>query len=222
MKLLLIEDDRALVEALSLALKSEEFIVSSASSGKQALDLFVSFQPDIVMLDLGLPDMDGTQVLKRLRSKHGKVPILVLTARDDVSDKVSALDFGADDYLVKPFDMPELLARLRVLSRRLGTATSSEIIIGQVVLDTASHHVRVNDTKTSLPRREYMTLKVLMENGGRIQTKEKIESQLYGWGEEIGSNAVEVHISNLRKKLPEQFIRTIRGVGYTINKNNSK
>lgn len=222
MKLLLIEDDRALVEALSLALKSEEFIVSSALSGKQALDLFVSFQPDIVVLDLGLPDMDGTQVLKRLRSKQGKLPILVLTARDDVSDKVSALDFGADDYLVKPFDMPELLARLRVLSRRLGTATSSEIIIGQVVLDTASHHVMVSDAKTSLPRREYMTLKVLMENAGRIQTKEKIESQLYGWGEEIGSNAVEVHISNLRKKLPEQFIRTIRGVGYTINKDNSK
>lgn len=218
MKLLLIEDDRALADGLSQALQRERFVVTSAHSGRTALEEYEAFQPDLVVLDLGLPDLDGIGVLKKLREKRSTVPVLVLTARDALDDKVKALDLGADDYLVKPFEMAELLARLRVLARRLGTASSSEIILGRVTLDTASHKVTVGGADVSLPRREYMTLKALMENAGRVQTKEMLEHHLYGWGEEVGSNTVEVHVSNLRKKLPEGFIKTIRGVGYTVSR----
>ena len=216
MKLLLVEDDADLATALQQALQSEGFIVSLAATGAEAKKLYGNFQPDLIILDLGLPDMDGVQVLKYLRGLRTRVPTLILTARSALQDKVNALDLGADDYLAKPFDMPELLARLRVMARRLGTATSSEIAIGSVVLDSAAHLVKVDGDELSLPRREYMLLKVLMEEAGRVKTKEALENSLYDWGETVGSNTIEVHISNLRKKLPEQFIKTIRGVGYTI------
>ena len=217
MKLLLVEDDKDLAQELTQALQRESFVISNAATGGAAKEQFVSFQPDLVVLDLGLPDIDGIDVLKYLRSKHDVTPVLILTARDALDDKVRALDIGADDYLAKPFEMPELLARLRAMSRRLGTASSSEMIIGQVTLDTAAHRVLVGEAEVSLPRKEYMTLKVLMESAGRVKTKDMLESNLYSWGEEIGSNTIEVHVSNLRKKLPEGFIKTIRGVGYTIS-----
>jgi two-component system OmpR family response regulator len=142
----------------------------------------------------------------------------VLTARDTIEQRVQGLDFGADDYLIKPFDINELLARLRVIERRLGTADSAIISITLVKLDTTAHKVFIEDKELSCSKKEYMVLKVLMENAGRIQSREQIESRLYDWGEEVMSNAVEVHIHNLRKKLPEKFIQTVRGVGYTINK----
>lgn len=217
MKLLLIEDDKDLAQGLTHALQKESFVVSNAATGGAAKEQFISFQPDLVVLDLGLPDIDGIDVLKYLRNKHDVTPVLILTARDALDDKVRALDIGADDYLAKPFEMPELLARLRAMSRRIGTASSSEMVIGQVTLDTAAHKVSVGKTEVNLPRKEYMTLKALMESAGRVKTKDMLESNLYSWGEEIGSNAIEVHVSNLRKKLPEGFIKTIRGVGYTIS-----
>jgi DNA-binding response OmpR family regulator len=217
LKLLLVEDDKDLAQGLTHALQKESFVVSNAATGGAAKEQFVSFQPDLVVLDLGLPDIDGIDVLKYLRNKHDVTPVLILTARDALDDKVRALDIGADDYLAKPFEMPELLARLRAMSRRLGTASSSEMVIGQVTLDTAAHRVLVRETEVSLPRKEYMTLKALMESAGRVKTKDMLESNLYSWGEEIGSNTIEVHVSNLRKKLPEGFIKTIRGVGYTIS-----
>jgi len=217
LKLLLIEDDKDLAQGLTHALQKESFVVSNAATGGAAKEQFISFQPDLVVLDLGLPDIDGIDVLKYLRNKHDVTPVLILTARDALDDKVRALDIGADDYLAKPFEMPELLARLRAMSRRIGTASSSEMVIGQVTLDTAAHKVSVGKTEVNLPRKEYMTLKALMESAGRVKTKDMLESNLYSWGEEIGSNAIEVHVSNLRKKLPEGFIKTIRGVGYTIS-----
>ena len=217
MKLLLVEDDKDLAQGLTHALQRESFVVSNATTGVAAKEQFVSFQPDLVVLDLGLPDIDGIDVLKYLRSQHDVTPVLILTARNALDDKVRALDIGADDYLAKPFEMPELLARLRAMSRRLGTASSSEMVIGQVTLDTAAHKVSVGETEVNLPRKEYMTLKALMESAGRVKTKDMLESNLYSWGEEIGSNTIEVHVSNLRKKLPEGFIKTIRGVGYTIS-----
>jgi DNA-binding response OmpR family regulator len=217
LKLLLVEDDKDLAQGLTHALQKESFVVSNAATGGAAKEQFVSFQPDLVVLDLGLPDIDGIDVLKYLRNKQDVTPVLILTARDALDDKVRALDIGADDYLAKPFEMPELLARLRAMSRRLGTASSSEMVIGQVTLDTAAHRVLVRETEVSLPRKEYMTLKALMESAGRVKTKDMLESNLYSWGEEIGSNTIEVHVSNLRKKLPEGFIKTIRGVGYTIS-----
>jgi len=217
LKLLLVEDDKDLAQGLTHALQRESFVVSNATTGVAAKEQFVSFQPDLVVLDLGLPDIDGIDVLKYLRSQHDVTPVLILTARNALDDKVRALDIGADDYLAKPFEMPELLARLRAMSRRLGTASSSEMVIGPVTLDTAAHKVSVGETEVNLPRKEYMTLKALMESAGRVKTKDMLESNLYSWGEEIGSNTIEVHVSNLRKKLPEGFIKTIRGVGYTIS-----
>ncbi len=221
MKLLLVEDDRDLAAELIQALQDESFVVSHAASGEAAKARFHDFEPDLVVLDLGLPDIDGIEVLKYLRHRQAAVPVLILTARSALDHKVNALDVGADDYLAKPFDMPELLARLRAMSRRLGTAFSSEIIIGKVTLDVVAHKVLVDDLEVGLPRKEYMTLKALMEGAGRIKTKDSLENSLYDWGETIGSNAVEVHISNLRKKLPADFIKTIRGVGYTIDRNNA-
>ena len=216
MKLLLIEDDQMLASGLSKALECEGFVVESALNGLDGLKLVDSFEPQILILDLGLPDIDGTQVLKKLRLNHASLPVLVLTARHSTQDKVVALDLGADDYLQKPFDMAELLARIRVLARRLGTSTTNVIEIDSVLMDVAAHSVRVGEDKLKLTRREFHVLKALMENTGRVQTKDMIEQSMYSWGEAIGSNTIEVHVSNLRKKLPDKFIKTIRGLGYII------
>lgn len=218
MQILLVEDDLSLAEGLQKGLGREGFTVNHVSSGADAIHAVDINTPDIMTLDLGLPDLDGLDVLRQVRKKHPDLPILLLTARDALEDKVAGLDMGADDYLVKPFAMQELLARLRVLERRISTTTSSEIQIGAIRLDTVTRGLVVNGTSVELSRREYMLLKALMENSGRIQTRENLESRLYGWGEEVASNAIEVHIHNLRKKLVPDFIKTVRGVGYTVKK----
>ncbi len=217
MRILLVEDDVDLAKGLQLALNQQGFTVNHVSLGQQALATIRSQDCDAVVLDLGLPDMDGLDVLKITRQKFPQLPVLVLTARDGVDDRIRGLDLGADDYLVKPFAMPELFARLRVIERRLGTASSHLIQVQNVTLDSRAHQVLVDGEALSLARREYMLLKVLLESAGRIKTREQIEASLYAWGEEVASNALEVHISNLRKKLPKDFIKTIRGVGYSVS-----
>ncbi|MDO8342335.1 MAG: winged helix-turn-helix domain-containing protein, partial [Cellvibrio sp.] len=167
-------------------------------------------------LDLGLPDMDGIDVLKLVRQKKLPTQVLILTARDSTNAKVIGLDSGADDYLTKPFELDELLARLRVLERRLGNSSSSLINIGPLSLNTAHHEVLLDGAPLVLSRREYMLLKALVEHVGVIQTREGLEAKLYSWGDEVSSNAIEVHIHNLRKKLPPDFIRTLRGIGYMV------
>lgn len=221
MKILVVEDDPTLAAGLAKALTHAGFAVDSVANGGDAIHHVAALAPDLVVLDLGLPDMDGVELLKRLRHKHKALPILILTARARLDDKIGALDLGADDYLAKPFEMPELLARLRVLARRVSTASSSVVQIGAVVLDLAAHSLNVDGAEIPMKRREFMVLKALMENAGRIQTKEMIENKLYGYGEEIASNAIEVHISNLRKKLPKGFIQNVRGVGYSISPHQS-
>ena len=216
MKVLLVEDDRDLAEGLMIALRDESFVVSHAALGAQAKKQIAQFQPDMVVLDLGLPDMDGLDVLKFVRKTYPSMPTLILTARSALSDKINALDKGADDYLAKPFEMLELLARLRAMSRRLSTCVTSEVKIGDVVLDVVAHTLSVNGEEVHLPKKEYMILKILMEEAGRVKTKSMLENNLYEWSETIGSNAIEVHVSNLRKKLPKNFIQTMRGIGYTI------
>jgi two-component system OmpR family response regulator len=204
MRILLVEDDIPLALGLQQSLRHEGFVVNHVDNGKTAISALSVSDQDLVILDLGLPDIDGLEVLKRTRDRKLGIPVIILTARDALEDKVKGLDFGADDYLVKPFEISELLARLRVIERRLGTAKSALIICSDVAIDTAAHKILIKDEE--------------LENAGRIQSREQIESRLYEWGEEVASNAVEVHIHNLRKKLPEQFIKTVRGVGYTVNK----
>lgn len=218
MNILLVEDDLALSGALGDSLRRQNYAVNAVHSGKDALAAVKQGETDMVVLDLGLPDMDGLQVLKSLRSRDASLPVLILTARDSMNDKILGLDGGADDYLPKPFDMAELFARLRVLERRLGNVASSDISLHGVSLNLAEHSVTVNNSPVSLPRREFMVLRILMENAGRVLSKQQFENKLYEWGDEVASNTIEVHISNLRKKLPDQFIKTIRGVGYTTPK----
>jgi two-component system OmpR family response regulator len=221
MKLLLVEDDEALAKALLIALRNEGFSADHVATGKDAIAHGINNTADIIILDLGLPDIDGLTVLKELRKKSIVTPMLILTARDDLSVKVTALDGGADDYLSKPFEIKELMARIRALGRRMNSSISSILTAGRVSLDSANHHIEVDSEEISLSRREYTILKALMENVGRIQTKAALENKIYSWGEEISSNAIEVHVSNLRKKMPEGFIKTVRGVGYTIDRSSS-
>jgi len=217
MRILLVEDDGALQQALRLALTEQGFVVNAVSTGREAMMVVRTGDCDAIILDLGLPDMDGLEVLKQTRSSASRLPVLVLTARDGVDDRIRGLDLGADDYLVKPFAMPELFARLRVIERRLGTANSALVRVGELTLDSSSHQVLLAGVPLDLSRREYMVLKALLESAGRVKTREQLEAGLYAWGEEVASNALEVHISNLRKKLPKDLIKTIRGVSYSIS-----
>ena len=230
MRILLVEDDMPLANALQKSLQNEGFIVNHVNQGKIALNALYTPDQDMIILDLGLPDIDGLDVLRQLRNQKSSMPVIILTARDSIESKVKGLDYGADDYLVKPFEIQELMARLRVIERRLGTANFSIICVGQVKVDTFAHKVLVSDEIRStetldtnseieihFSKKEFMVLKALMENAGRILSREQIESKLYHWGEEVLSNAVEVHIHKLRKNLPDKFIHNVRGVGYIIN-----
>ena len=216
MNILLVEDDAALANALVQTLTHEGFVVNYLKHGQQAVNVVKTEPTDIVILDLGLPDMDGLDVLKAIREHTAELPVLILTARSSIDDKVSGLDLGADDYLAKPFEVDELLARLRVFERRSSSSKHAGLHIGDVVLDTACYGVSVANEAVDLSRREFMLLKALMENAGRVLTRESLESKLYSWGDEVASNTIEVHIHHLRKKLPKDFIKTLRGVGYIV------
>lgn len=216
MKILLVEDDLALARSLLKALGREGFTANHVASGAEALTSANTDPPELVILDLGLPDMDGLDVLRELNRGERPLPVLVLTARDTTADKVSGLNLGADDYLAKPFDLSELFARLRALERRTALFQTVKITIGRVTLDTSTHEVTVDGEPVEMTRREMMLLKALMENPGRVLSRNRLETKIYGWDEELASNSIEVHIHNLRKKIPEGFIKTIRGVGYSI------
>lgn len=217
MLILLVEDDHSIAHALELALHKQGYSVNTVGSGKAAVLAIETDPPDMAILDLGLPDMDGLEVLRRVRGRNLDLPILLLTARSGLDDRVTGLDSGADDYLAKPFEMSELFARLRVMERRLTTARTSEITIGGVTLDTKHNTVVAGGAEIELSRREFMLLKSLMESAGRVQTRNALESRLYSWGEEVASNALEVHVHHLRRKLGADFIKTVRGVGYKVD-----
>jgi DNA-binding response OmpR family regulator len=217
MLILLVEDDQSIAQALELALRKQGYSVNAVDTGTAALHAAETDPPDIIILDLGLPDMDGLTVLKRVRSRDVDIPILLLTARAGLDDKIAGLDGGADDYLAKPFEITELFARLRVMERRLTTAKTSMITVGNVTLDINHNTVLLDGERLELSRRELMLLKILMENAGRIQTRDTLENRLYSWSEEVSSNALEVHIHHLRRKIGSEFIRTVRGVGYQVD-----
>lgn len=216
MQILLVEDDVLLAEGIVSALGQAGFVVNWLTSGRAACTHLIAEPPDILLLDLGLPDMDGMDILRLAKQKKLNTQVLILTARDSLDAKVQGLDCGADDYLTKPFAREELLARLRVLERRLSHSPSSTIDVGPLSLNTTQHQVLLGGEALPLSRREYMLLKALVEHVGVIQTKDNLEAKLYSWGDEVTSNAIEVHIHNLRKKLPENFIRTVRGIGYLV------
>lgn len=218
MKILLVEDDIPLAEGLKHSLHRESYAIDWVKTGQLAISAARTGEIDLLILDLGLPDMDGLEVLRTIKHLNDNLPVLILTARDGVENKVIGLDLGADDYLAKPFDITELLARLRVIERRIGTNKSSVIAIDDVELDIAAHNISFNSVKLDFSRREYMIIKSLMESAGRIQSKSQLENKLYEWGEEVTSNTIEVHVHNIRKKLPKDFIKTVRGVGYIVRK----
>lgn len=216
MRILLLEDDQSIANEIVKALRAEGMAVEHAATTKAALDMLPVQAPELLILDLGLPDMDGIDVLKHLRASKYSLPILVLTARDDTLSKVNALDLGADDYLAKPFELIELLARIRAVTRRGGQQSSSVLTHKNVSLDLASHSLTVNEQLSMLNRREFALLREMMESIGRVKTREALENAIYSWDDDVASNTIEVHVSHLRRKLPPDFIKTIRGVGYII------
>ena len=216
MRIILVEDDHSLATALEKALSTEGNTVDSVNTGEAALFLVDNTDADAVILDLGLPDMDGLEVLARLKRIKRHLPVMLLTARDSLNDKVSGLDSGADDYLTKPFDMPELIARLRVMQRHNNGQSQDTLTHGEVVIDVRANSVLRDDQPVSVSSKEYTLLTTLMENRGRLLSREQLEAKIMGWGEQLTSNAIEVHIHNLRKKLGRDFIKTVRGIGYGV------
>jgi DNA-binding response OmpR family regulator len=218
MRLLLVEDDALLGDGIRAGLQQSGFVVDWVKDGQAAKLALEAEAYALVLLDLGLPRLSGTELLKWLRGTGNGTPVLILTARDTVADRVSGLDAGADDYLIKPFDLDELAARIRALLRRAGGRAAPLIVHGQLEIDPASRQVTLEGRPVELSAREYAILQVLLENAGRALSREQLEQSLYGWGDEVESNAVEVHIHHLRRKLGAELIRTLRGVGYLVDK----
>ncbi len=215
MKLLLVEDDALLGDGLRSAISKAGFTVTWVKDGKSALGVLESGEFDLMVLDIKLPVIDGMEVLRQLRASGSSLPVLLLTARDSTRDKVLGLERGADDYLVKTADMEELIARLRALVRRSGRG-SGTLRVGDLALNLTAHTVSRNNQEFSLSTRELAILQALMDGVGRVVTRSQLETALYGWNRNVESNAIEVHIHNLRHKLGSDSIKTVRGVGYTI------
>lgn len=219
MRVLVVEDDALLGDAIQAGLKQSGYAVDWMKDGISAEQALTTEPYAAVVLDLGLPRLSGLEVLRRLRGRNIPLPVLILTAMDTVDDRIKGLDAGADDYLVKPFDMGELAARLRALIRRASGNTEPLLQIAGVKLDPAAHRVLYRDKPVELSAKEFALLHALMLNAGKVLSRAKLEEQLYAWGDEVESNAVEVHIHHLRRKLFPELIETIRGVGYLMPRN---
>ena len=220
MRILIVEDDTMLAEAMSRALRQSAHMVQRAATGQEADNALLGNDYDLVLLDVGLPQMDGFEVLKRLRARRSKVPVMMLTVRDTVDDRVAGLDLGADDYLTKPFELSELEARVRALIRRSHAAASADLVHGPLRLDTVGRRLYRNGQAVELSARELAVVELLMLREGRVVTKQQIADHLYGWDDTSSSNAVEVFIYRLRRKLEDSGveIRTVRGMGYIIER----
>ncbi len=221
MRILLVEDDRLISEAVRNGLRGEGWAVDWVGDGAAELAAVAAAAEQayvLVLLDLGLPKRDGLEVLRALRGLGHHVPVLILTARDAVADRIKGLDAGADDYLVKPFDLDELAARMRALLRRQAGRSSSLIQHGPITLDPTTHEVTLAGAPVALSAREFALLEALLARPGAVLSKAQLEEKMYGWGEEIGSNTVEVYVHALRKKLGAESIRNVRGLGYTLVK----
>ncbi|MCW8918531.1 MAG: response regulator [Gammaproteobacteria bacterium] len=217
MRLLLVEDDPLLGDGLRAGLRQHGYTVDWLRDAASAEAALASEHYALMVLDLGLPDRSGLTVLKQLRQRGDDLPVLILTARDTVEDRIRGLDSGGDDYLLKPFDLDELAARLRALLRRHSGRADNTIQHGELALNPVAHAVTLAGRPVELPPREYAVLQLLLENSGRVMSRSRLEESLYSWDGEVESNAIEVYIHHLRKKLGSDLIRTIRGVGYIID-----
>jgi two-component system OmpR family response regulator len=218
MRVLLVEDDKMIGAAVMEALKDAAYAVDWVKNGDLASEATHSETYDIALLDLGLPDVDGIEVLKRIRSKKVRLPVIILTARDALNDRIRGLDLGADDYLVKPFEVSELLARMRAVMRREGSGSPPILSNGKLTLDPATHEASFLGEKVILSAREFALLQALLTLPGAIRSRGELERQIYGWSEEVESNAVEFLIHGVRKKLGAAAIRNVRGVGWMVDR----
>ncbi len=218
MRVLIVEDDEMIAQGLQTALKQQGFAVDWMRDGRSAGVALQSSPFDVVLLDLGLPHRDGIDVLRDLRKRGDATPVIILTARDEVQHRIAGLDAGADDYVVKPFDLDEVTARMRSVLRRAQGRGDSTIEHGDLCLDTAARTVQRNGVPVALSAHEYSVLEALLQRPGAVLSRAQLEDRLYGWEEPIGSNAIEVYVHGLRRKLGSDAIRTLRGVGYFIPK----
>jgi two-component system response regulator QseB len=216
MRVLVVEDDAMIGRAVVAGLHEQGYAVDWVRDGAEAELALAHAVYDVALLDLGLPRRDGLEVLKGVRRAKNDLPVLIITARDSVADRIAGLDSGADDYLVKPFDLDELLARTRAVIRRHGGRGQSEIAFGSLSVDPAQRRVMFHGVHVELSPREFAVLEALMKEPGAVVSRERLEDAVYGWGEEIGSNSIEVHVHHLRRKLAPELIRNVRGVGYRI------
>lgn len=218
MRLLLVEDDALLGQSMVTSLSRQGYTVDWLEKGSGVTTALKTEVFTAVILDLTLPDIDGLQVLRAIRREGYDLPVMILTARDDIRDRVQGLDGGADDYLGKPFALEELLARLRVLIRRQSGSADEKITVGSLTLSLSEQSIGFDNVPLKLTRNEFKILASLMTNAGRVQSKEQLQQSLHGWDEGSSDNAIEVHIHNLRKKVPDIAIKNIRGVGYILEK----
>ncbi|WGS52019.1 response regulator [Paraburkholderia sp. D15] len=218
MRLLLVEDDEMIAETVLDSMRREGYAIDWAADGRAAELSLDNGVYDLVLLDLGLPRKDGIDLLDRYRRQGGQAPVIILTARDSVHDRIRGLDAGADDYLIKPFDLDELAARARALLRRRTGQKQPVYAHGGLTLDPAAHEVSKDGAPVALVPREFALLQALIEEPARVFTRAELEDKLYGWGEEVGSNTIEVHVHSLRRKIGAEQVVTVRGVGYRLKR----
>ncbi len=218
MRILLVEDDRMIGEAISVALRDAAYAVDWTRDGETALQAIANQEYQAILLDLGLPKLDGCTVLQRVRAMGSDLPVIIISARDALSDRIEGLDLGADDYLVKPFAMDELLARLRAIIRRQGGQGSPVLSSGSLQLDLSTHIAQLGEVSVLLSRREFALLQALLLRPGAILSRAQLEERLYGWGEEIESNSIDFLIHALRKKLGAEVIKNVRGAGWMVSR----
>lgn len=221
MRLLLVEDDELLGDAVKAGLTQFGYVVDWLKDGEAARLAIKSESFELIILDLGLPKLSGLGFLQAIRQDGNSTPVIILTARESIEDRIKGLDSGADDYMTKPFDLNELSARVRALVRRSQGRADALLQYRNITLDPAAHSVFVDEVLVNVPRREFALLQKLLENHGHVLSREQLMQSIYSWDEDVDSNALEVHIHNLRKKLNASFIRTIRGIGYMAEKNES-